>query len=375
MHNNNLEKKLKDISKIKLEKGEKDGIRQNLVTFINKNPIIQESSIDEAPISYPLFKRFSQMMFARPLVTALTLFILIGGGTGLAAQGSVPGDILYGYKINVNESFRYLMAFSDESKIKLYFEFAKERIDEAEKLLAKEEIKAEHSRWLLANFNENISRGYVYIEKLKGDSKSEVASDIISDFESYLEVDEELISIISKKVSEKSAPEVNLLIENIADALEFTAKKKEEKNTEIKHRKGGAKKFAEKKLKSAEDELSGALKFVEYKKSDLDSESQTEAEVDINSAIDLIHNGKKEFKNENFGEAFVIFQEAEEKIQKTELLLDGKIDLFGGNENNDNKEQANGKKEKDKERIGENEVDIINESDLNLNSHNLTPSL
>ena len=72
------------------------------------------------------------------VITALFLSIFVGGGLGVAyaADGSVPGDALYGLDTAV-ESARLAVAFDQEGKAQLALQFAQERLEEMQDLATK----------------------------------------------------------------------------------------------------------------------------------------------------------------------------------------------------------------------------------------------
>lgn len=68
---------------------------------------------------------------ARPAVAAFFLLVLVGGGTSLAAEGSVPGDVLYPVKIRVTEPLRaVLVVSSPEARALWDVERASRRLEE-----------------------------------------------------------------------------------------------------------------------------------------------------------------------------------------------------------------------------------------------------
>ncbi|HEY4689726.1 MAG TPA: DUF5666 domain-containing protein [Anaerolineae bacterium] len=102
-------------------------------------------------------------LFARPLVTFASIalaFILIGGGTLAASASALPGDPLYGVK-RIVENVRLSITPDDAARATLSAQFAQERIDEIDALLAAgREAEVEFggiiqsiqaSAWLVAN--------------------------------------------------------------------------------------------------------------------------------------------------------------------------------------------------------------------------------
>ena len=52
----------------------------------------------------------------RALVPLVAVLVIIGGGSAYAAEGTVPGDLLYSIKRGVNEPLRQALALSAQAK-------------------------------------------------------------------------------------------------------------------------------------------------------------------------------------------------------------------------------------------------------------------
>src|SRR3989344_3866838 len=110
------------------------------------------------PWSRWIFDRRRGVFGALPVALGLVLFA--GAGVSLAAEGSLPGDILYPIKVGVTEKIRVAVASSDENKVEILARFAERRIEEAAKLAAKGEFDSENRDELelrLKNHIEEIS--------------------------------------------------------------------------------------------------------------------------------------------------------------------------------------------------------------------------
>lgn len=68
-------------------------------------------------------------------VSALFLFVVLGGFS-VAAESSLPGNILYGLKVGVSEPLRGALAFTPESKVRVEAKLAERRLEEVTALSA-----------------------------------------------------------------------------------------------------------------------------------------------------------------------------------------------------------------------------------------------
>jgi cytochrome b involved in lipid metabolism len=125
---------------------------------------------------------------------ALLLLLLVGGGaTGVVAEKSLPGDVLYPVKIHINENFESAIAFTAKSDAEVSVKQAARRLAEAEQLKDKGKLSSEQSVELKDAFNTEVKSVKENVAKVrsKGDTKS--ADEIDSKFESNIKEHSEIV--------------------------------------------------------------------------------------------------------------------------------------------------------------------------------------
>ncbi len=302
--------KFENIPKVKLEENEKKVQLNKLLDFIEKNPVRKSAGRRLIDWRYTNFRKsltLSNMytLLAKPLSILVSVFITMGSGTALAAQESAPGDLLYTYKIGINENVRSWLAISNESKAKLSMDISKERLKEAEKLAAKGKLDAEKSDYLESEFNSNMLEGYDNLGKMRDDDKTEDADKIESDFKSDLKLHEEALL----EIKGDSDAENSIQIQGILNLI-----KPETPDVE------GA---AQGKLNAAENKLSSTIKFIENKSESIDAETKAAADAKLEISQSLITEGKAELEEENYSAAFDSFEEAFKTSQEAKAIVNG----------------------------------------------------
>ncbi len=314
--------KFQNIPKVQLEENEKKILLNNLVSFMEKNPV-RKGGVGRliewrnSNFRNSLTPKNMYALMIKPLSLFVSVFVAMGGGTAYAAQSSAPGDILYPYKIHVNENLKTILAVSDESKAKLHTYLAKERLSEGEKLAIKGKLDTETNIYLQTKFDSHMKEGYENIAKLKDgdDSENVIAAEIDSDFKSHLKLHEEkLLEIKSRSDSENSIQVQGLL--NI-----------------IKPGAPDVKGSAEGKLNAAENKLQATIRFVQNKSDSIDAETKAEAEAKIEASQALIVEGKAQLEDENYTDATETFQEAFEISQEATAIVNAGSDSDDENEN------------------------------------------
>ncbi|MBC7836817.1 hypothetical protein H7X87_03510 [Acetobacteraceae bacterium] len=96
--------------------------------------------------------------YQRAVAFALVLVVLVGSTTTYAAQGSVPGDVLYRVKVNVNEPVSGALAISNEAKISFHTSLAQERLKEAETLASEGKLDESATAQIEASFDTHVAK-------------------------------------------------------------------------------------------------------------------------------------------------------------------------------------------------------------------------
>lgn len=136
------------LKQLKLSESSRSRIADNLVGYVDFHKAKEVASgqvrdtaenrsreqVSQTAVWYTAF--FTRLhLHSMPLFTIAAL-LLIGGGTSLAAQGSLPGELLYPVKVGVNENIRLAFAVSEEAETEVQLALLEERVREAQTLQA-----------------------------------------------------------------------------------------------------------------------------------------------------------------------------------------------------------------------------------------------
>lgn len=107
----------------------------------------------------PVVSPYHWFLMSRTLVSlSLVLVVLVGTGTAFAAEGSLPGDILYPVKININERVETALALSTRAKVEVNTKLAQRRIAEVETLALRGTLDATTTAQAEENFDYHMAR-------------------------------------------------------------------------------------------------------------------------------------------------------------------------------------------------------------------------
>lgn len=142
------------------------------------------------------------------IAIALLIAAALGGGTSVAANNTAPGDILYSFKININENVEAVFAFSNRAKANWNIAKARARLEEAQQLAAKGKLDANAQAELNANFQAHASNIAKEVRALQAQGDFAGAADIAAKFQSALA--EESSVMANTSAESKSGAEASL---------------------------------------------------------------------------------------------------------------------------------------------------------------------
>lgn len=325
---------------IKFDQERKLKIRNFLINEINNSKLINES-YDANQKKYfwsgLVISRY-QFKYVAAFATILIL-IISGSGLSLAAESSLPGELLYPIKINVNEQVLGSLTFGDKAKIELEARLAARRLEEAELLMLSGKLDNDTQSNIESNFekhSQNVSNG---VSNLESSRNSTDAAEITSKFESSLRAHEQIIRKLGDNSSEEVKSRIRPVEAKVKERLQKTSSKRFEFDNSIAGRASSSSGEANNILKnSAQGKIDTATVLIDaLEKSILNQKDLIAPEVfnlaenRIKSARSLIELAKSKIETSNYGEAFNLAQNAIRKINvanllkkaSTELKLDG----------------------------------------------------
>ncbi|MDD5318505.1 MAG: DUF5667 domain-containing protein [Candidatus Pacebacteria bacterium] len=164
----------------------------------------------------------------RAVPFALVIAILfLTAGTSFAAEGSLPGDVLYPVKINVNEQVVGLVSLTPLSKASWAVTTAERRLDEATQLSIEGRLDDSTREQLQQAFNEKAAQVKASVTALSSDNQATEAEDLATSFSSSLKTHEIVLSKISSKKGPQQIKHIAALIGNLKTEIASTTEVKD----------------------------------------------------------------------------------------------------------------------------------------------------
>jgi len=250
------------------------------------------------------------------MLVLLVIFILAGGGVAMAAEKSLPGDLLYPIKIHINESAKSLTAVSPEAKGKFEVEKLEQRLQEAEILSNRGELNPESRAILEKRLDVEINNAKSRISNLEADSKIEAATDISSRLEISLQAHEKVLTFISGESAKNE--EIKPLIERVRGQAKEASERRAESEKKISSR---AKEVAASQLKEASTRLEELKNTFVKIEPNLDDLNKNNIKNRIESSSKLINQGQTDLNSGNFPNSLKNFQKAQKITSEAKVFI------------------------------------------------------
>ncbi|MEK7614874.1 MAG: hypothetical protein AAB431_00625 [Patescibacteria group bacterium] len=224
-----FEKTLKKFRKIHLQPKTKEAIHGRLLVFLEENPLQKTVNLKTenqrwySGMFFPAFQRLSI-----PLFVAFLVFVVAGGGTVLAAEGAIPGDVLYPVKIHINEAARAAFVFDEKSSANLDIQQTQRRMNEAEKLETKGQLNPQVQKKISREVENHVKRVDAAVIKLEAKGNTRAAAEVRLELREYLEKTSEKFSALGIQIKEEKEEREERVDEKKSDREKEKEVKKEE---------------------------------------------------------------------------------------------------------------------------------------------------
>lgn len=258
------------------------------------------------------------------VLAVLVITVMAGGGASLAAENALPGDVLYSVKVEVNEEFRSVLAFSQEAKAEWKVQQTERRLQEAEKLVVKGEFGSESAAKVDAKFEQHTQKLSEIASKLEANGNVEAAAAIHSNLEAALEAHEKILGALN----DETDGEVKEILGKVKVKTREVKEARGRAETEVAVKvHGEVKNAAEEKLRAAQNKIAEVKNFIGKKETRAGAAATADAKVRLEVANKTLAEGKTRLEEDACGEAFVLFQQAIRTAQEAKSLVQGSIDI------------------------------------------------
>ena len=176
----------------KIEAAHEFSANKSRLAEVGQKDVSLTKSLKSAWYSYFMEKKFVPAL-------SLALLLLATGGTSLAAETALPGDLLYPVKISLNEQVRSFTAITPEAKAKFALEVTDRRLKEVALLSSRGLLNAETSSIIQSQLLKQAGQIKNQVASLVSTKNIRAAQEISLNFESSLRAHELILEKISNQ--------------------------------------------------------------------------------------------------------------------------------------------------------------------------------
>lgn len=156
------------------------------------------------------------------IAIALIIAAALGGGAATAAQGSLPGDALWGFKVNVNERVETALSFSEEAKANADLRAIEARLKEAAELNAKGRLSADVRAQIEDNFDARVESVESHIERLQAQGDFAAAADVAARFQATIARHAAVLAEAEANVSANASATAKAVLGSLVERVRAT---------------------------------------------------------------------------------------------------------------------------------------------------------
>ncbi len=167
--------KIKAATSIRMDDAAREKTRALLSEYVKMRPI---RVTEPAPDTTPAHSNASGFFMRHSIPAFVAVLVVVVGGTAAAAEGALPGDILYPIKVHVNEEMRATLATSPKAKADWAVGRAERRLEEAATLALSGELNEITRAEIETNLDAHVKSAGESGQKLEDENDVPDARDV-----------------------------------------------------------------------------------------------------------------------------------------------------------------------------------------------------
>ena len=322
----NFFEKLNNIKKhVRLDETRKSEIRRHLTAYIFSDGRVR----DGAHIRHKSQRSLIFLFFKKPMhiLIIVALVAAVGGGTTVAAQNTVPGDILYPVKVGFTEKVGSALNFSAEGKALYEADLADRRLQEIEAVTVQGGADSEVRAQLETRFDSHAKGVEEKIAKFESEGDVYVASSIASKFESVLKAHNKVLIEIQGS-REDGDDSINSITDQVHDRLEAVINTRSSLEGRVTTEAStDSKQAAEGKINAAKNVIASLKAYVSSRSESFSDKTNDDIEIRIKASQDALSDARAQFSEEAYGTAFNLGNRAIRLAQEARALAQTRLKI------------------------------------------------
>lgn len=313
--------------------------REMLRSYMAMTPMRTVREAKPAKKAMPF--RFALFGRAAGVAGLVMTMLASAAGVSYAAEGSLPGDVLYPVKVGINEELRVALAATEKDKANVEAERAERRLAEAEALAKKGALNAETRVALEAKFKAHAEKAKARIEKNEAAVDAGGVAEIAAHLEGSLNAHGKIVAALAaedhddasdegddedrKSRREEKKREVAALAATIKVAASEAAKDRDARTAKAETNE--RRRSAENRRVAAEKKINEVRAYLVKMRAKLGEEATKEAEQRLIVAEGVVGEGNAKLAAGDVEAAFEAYVRAQRIAQEAKPLIRARGDL------------------------------------------------
>lgn len=306
----------KQLQKTKMTKEEHDHLLAYLKEKIDADVRIDSVNrhIVQRVSPLPLFFNHKRM-FANVM---LSILLAATGGASVAAESSLPGDLLYPVKLQLNERVRGAVTMGDKHNADWETRRVERRVEEIISLSGKTDAEVQEK--ITLRLEQQIGRAEDHVEKLKAEGNLEAAAAVEARLQGMLDAHEQLLSGEVDVEKIKGLPKVLQMLEKKQEIGDDN-KGQRLKETDPAKMESAARGISN----AATNKIAEVQTYVNEKSDSIDAAALARAKVQLAEAVALKAKADQSVTAGAFVDAFTQYKESLRLAQSAKMMIHGRL--------------------------------------------------
>lgn len=300
----------KTADSLALSVSEKNNGREKLRTYLASHPLPAVAK-----------KQSRAFLYGYRSVVALLLIVLMGSGAASAAEGSLPGNVLYPIKTRITEPVRAALSLSPQARSQFEIERANRRLSEYAHL-ATESESIEANEELVHSLQKHVQDAKDAIEDLSKNGEESDALTAATDLHAMLSAHAHVIDQIQTEETKDSFEQALASAISESETLASSSEAALPEATEVEIAEA-----IDSQEKDTEDLVNEVTKGLGQESSSFDGDDARRAHEELNEAGVLIESAKNAEAEGNLKEALLLYTDANEKLGQLTILIEADAEL------------------------------------------------
>lgn len=293
-----------------------------------KSRILYLVKLKERPRTRSISSFLFPILRPVPILAGVMILLITGGSVSFAAENSLPGDVLYPVKVNLNENIISALNFTPEAKAAWELAKTSRRLTEAGQLAAQGKEDSAAQAELASNFEDNSTAVQESIRSLKEQGNVKMAAKLASKFEATLKAHQEILDAVTSAQNTTGTLELqNNLNDKLAETEAVRAVLEAEIVTSVDGNTGAAVSDAKSRIKKAQSKLDSIKRFIGDNSDKLSIGAVRDVNQKLSVASGEIENAQNKLVDGLAGDAFNSADNAAAEAEKIQLLLQAQLNL------------------------------------------------